>query len=136
MASTNERPGGLIVYQGRAGETSVSVLELDPGPNPIYTQRGLLNPRNDVIDHSPDGFAWGYAGSGPGQLALALCIDVTGNVSQSLRIHQDFKRQFVQHLPMDEGWVVSQSVIRPVIEHLIALRSLEQDNADAPQAAG
>lgn len=33
----------------------------------------------DVRDHSPTGFAWGYGGSGPAQLALALLIDATGN---------------------------------------------------------
>jgi hypothetical protein len=35
---------------------------------------GLLNPRCDLRNHSPDGFQWGYAGSGPAQLALALCV--------------------------------------------------------------
>lgn len=38
----------------------------------------LLSPRNDVRNHSPDGFQWGYGGSGPAQLALALCLDVLG----------------------------------------------------------
>jgi hypothetical protein len=34
-----------------------------------------LNPRNDLYNHSPDGFEYGYAGSGPAQLALALLAD-------------------------------------------------------------
>lgn len=33
-----------------------------------------LPPRNDVRNHSPDGLEWGYGGSGPGQLALALLL--------------------------------------------------------------
>ena len=28
----------------------------------------------EVRDHSPTGFAWGYDGSGPAQLALAWCL--------------------------------------------------------------
>jgi hypothetical protein len=27
-------------------------------------------------NHSPDGFAWGYGGSGPAQLALAICLKI------------------------------------------------------------
>jgi hypothetical protein len=31
-----------------------------------------LDPRNDLFNHSPDGFEFGYSGSGPAQLALAI----------------------------------------------------------------
>ncbi|MCK4554525.1 hypothetical protein KAU19_06245, partial [Candidatus Parcubacteria bacterium] len=36
-----------------------------------------LSPKKSqlVINHSPDGFAWGYGGSGPAQLALAILIE-------------------------------------------------------------
>src|SRR5205823_6333568 len=33
-----------------------------------------LLPRFDLRNHSPTGFEWGYAGSGPAQLSLALLI--------------------------------------------------------------
>lgn len=33
-----------------------------------------LDPRHDLQNHSPDGFAWGYAGSGPAQLALGMLV--------------------------------------------------------------
>jgi len=32
------------------------------------------NDSQKVRNHSPDGFAWGYGGSGPAQLALAICL--------------------------------------------------------------
>lgn len=35
-------------------------------------------PLRHVVRHSPDGFAWGYAGSGPSELARCLLIDVLG----------------------------------------------------------
>ena len=34
-----------------------------------------LNPRLDLWNHSPTGFEWGYGGSGPAQLALAILAD-------------------------------------------------------------
>lgn len=48
-----------------------------------------------IINHSPDGFNWGYGGSGPAQLALALLYDVCGNKVVAMKLHQDFKWQFV-----------------------------------------
>ena len=32
-------------------------------------------PSQELWNHSPDGFNWGYGGSGPAQLALALLLD-------------------------------------------------------------
>ena len=29
-----------------------------------------------VVNHSPDGFNWGYGGSGPSQLALAIMLEL------------------------------------------------------------
>lgn len=42
-------------------------------------------------NHSPDGFQWGYSGSGPAQLSLALLLDVTGNPEVAQECYQDFK---------------------------------------------
>jgi hypothetical protein len=38
-----------------------------------------LDPRLDLWSHSPDGFNFGCAGSGPSQLALAILFDPEGN---------------------------------------------------------
>lgn len=58
-------------------------------------ERVELKPRFDLANHSPDGFEWGFAGSGPSQLALALCAEVLGDDTRALRIHQDFKFRLV-----------------------------------------
>jgi hypothetical protein len=42
-------------------------------------------------NHSPDGFAWGYAGSGPAQLALAILLEAGCTDEQALRHYQEFK---------------------------------------------
>ena len=60
------------------------------------TVNGLpLDPRLDLWNHSPSGFEWGYGGSGPAQLALALLADHTGNDNEAVTLHQDFKRLVV-----------------------------------------
>lgn len=52
-----------------------------------------------VWNHSPDGFAWGYGGSGHAQLALAILLAVGVPKKQAVELHQDFKRAFIQGLP-------------------------------------
>jgi len=64
-----------------------------------------LHPRRDVRDHSPCGFEWGYGGSGPAQLALALLCDVTEDRAVARELYQDFKRAVVAQLPKP-GWIL------------------------------
>lgn len=51
----------------------------------------LPTPSQRLWNHSPDGFNWGYGGSGPAQLALALLYDVTRDKEIALARHYDFK---------------------------------------------
>lgn len=54
-----------------------------------------VEPSQKVVNHAP-GFQWGYAGSGPSQLALAILLDYTkGNVAISKNFYQRFKFEFV-----------------------------------------
>ena len=48
-----------------------------------------------VRNHSPTGFNWGYGGSGPAQLALALLLDVMGYESSAETHYMDFKDKVV-----------------------------------------
>ena len=50
-----------------------------------------------IRNHSPDGFAWGYAGSGPAQSALAICLHIFKNKYVAEALYQDFKSAFVAH---------------------------------------
>lgn len=69
-----------------------------------------LDPRLDLRNHSPDGFEWGYNGSGPSQLALALLVDCV-DLWQALACYQEFKARVVCHLPA-RGWTLSEDQIR------------------------
>ena len=61
-----------------------------PDGSPLPLQPSLL-----VRQHSPTGFEWGYMGSGPSQLALALLLDATGSAERSARLYQHFKMAYV-----------------------------------------
>ena len=71
-----------------------------------------LPPRLDLLNKSPMGFGWGYDGSGPAQLALALCADALGNDAAALRLFQLFKFHVVSRLPRDEPWMLTAAEVR------------------------
>lgn len=55
-----------------------------------------------IRNHSPDGFNWGYGGSGPAQLALAICLHYFLDESKSLEVYQDFKFKVIAALPQSD----------------------------------
>ena len=74
------------------------------GPTVLVTVNDRpLNPRLDLWPHSPTGFEWGYGGSGPAQLALALLADHLGDDERAVALHQSFKFALVAKLP-NRGW--------------------------------
>jgi hypothetical protein len=80
-----------------------------------------LPPRFDLRNHSPTGYEWGYAGSGPAQLALALLADALGDDEKAQDHYQDFKFKVVGRLPHDR-WELSQDDIRQTVARLEAHR--------------
>jgi hypothetical protein len=77
-----------------------------------------LNPRSDLVNHSPDGFNWGYGGSGPAQLSLALLADAYGDKDVALRLYQQFKWVVVARLPQERGWRLSQEEIFRAVDKI------------------
>ena len=78
---------------------------------PLHKERGAAYPK------SPDGHAWGYAGSGPAQLALDLLWEIYGS-QPSPTLYQRFKVAFVANLDQDAGWSISEERIRGMVEGL------------------
>jgi hypothetical protein len=62
-------------------------------------------PSQRLHNHSPDGFNWGYGGSGPSQLALAICLLIYPK-EKAFEVYQDFKWQVISNLPMEEDFEV------------------------------
>lgn len=96
------------------GDVRVDGARLDPKPS------------QKIWNHSPDGFAWGYGGSGPAQLALAILLKAGFDEQQAIRFHQRFKAQFIATLPR-ESFKIDIDIMEWVkrIEPLTADRSPE-----------
>ena len=76
-----------------------------------------LNPRLDLRNHSPTGFEWGYGGSGPAQLALALLADHLGHDQEAVDLHQRFKWNVVAEFP-PKHWTLTSAEIDKAIENI------------------
>ena len=107
----------MIHYRGfRHAEAGAQLVTkdddiLDPAPS----QR--------IWNHSPGGFNWGYQGSGPAQLALALLYDVTRDKDIAVRFHQEFKRAHVA--TWGETWEITDAYIRGWIDVAVAVEVKE-----------
>ena len=97
-------------YEGDADGHTVMVVD--------KFRRAPLAPRNDLWNHSPDGFAWGYGGSGPAQLALAILADCLDDKT-ALEWYQPFKWRVIAKLPRTEPWTLT---LQDVADSLNVLR--------------
>lgn len=66
-----------------------------------------------IRNHSPDGFAWGYCGSGPAQLALGILLEVTDRATAEL-LYQDFKNSVISMLPKEKSstWELTSEQVK------------------------
>lgn len=88
----------------------------------IWLNGEYLSPQKSQakVNHSPDGFNWGYGGSGPAQLALAICMKLYGNDCYKwIDVdYQQFKFDFISTLPKSD-FDVELEVPDIKIHHLI-----------------
>jgi hypothetical protein len=80
-----------------------------------------VDPRSDLRNHSI-GFECGYSGSGPAQLALAICADVLGDDERALDVYQKFKVSVIAGLPREVDWELTEA---QVLEGIIILTTAE-----------
>ena len=96
-----EQPSPGKTYVGeRTGQGCRVWIEEEGG------QRALRH----IPVHSSDGFGWGYGGSGPADLALAILTDHTGDENLARAFHQDFTWAVIASLPY-EGWRISEEQV-------------------------
>lgn len=67
------------------------------------TEHERLSPERslELVRHSPAGFEWGYAGSGPAQLACALLLDYYDNEHIAQEYYIRFRNEVVSQLNCD-----------------------------------
>lgn len=111
QGATQGPDGGarMKTYTGRRDITEgLCVVLVDGEP---------LDPRLDIRRHSPAGFEWGYAGSGPAQLALAILADHLQDRHRAERLYQDYKRLVVAALPR-EAWSLTSAEVALEVQAL------------------
>lgn len=86
----------------------------------IYIDGVRLDPikSRKVRNHSPDGFSWGYSGSGCAQLALALLLEA-GTENEAVKYYQDFKFDHIAKAPLDEDFSMDAAVVYDWLERRI-----------------
>jgi uncharacterized protein DUF6166 len=97
----------MKTYVGRRNPDGLCSVQVNGHP---------LRLRLDLSNHSPTGFEWGYGGSGPAQLALALLADVIDD-DEALALHQDFKFRLVGRMPHG-GFTLTEADIMRVVNEL------------------
>lgn len=91
------------IYKGnRAGEVLVETSSGDSYLLPLCLEQ---------CDHSPTGFAWGYGGSGPAQLAFAILYDYFSDKDIAFRNYQQFKWEVISKLKQDEEFTLTDQEI-------------------------
>ena len=101
-----------------------NVMNHPPSATAQVLEGGVPRPlpaRLDLRDHSVDGFDWGYGGSRPAQLALAILADATGNDDYAARHHHWFKLEVIAGLSR-EGWKLTGGQVMSWIEEHHPLR--------------
>jgi hypothetical protein len=82
-----------------------------------------LDPRLDLRNHSPSGFEFGYGGSGPAQLALAILADCCDDAT-ALDCYQAFKWSVIARI-QPAGFDLTATQIHDVVAAIRADRSAE-----------
>lgn len=87
----------------------------------IILQRGptgtpLTNVPQQEVVHSPNGFEWGYGGSGPADLALNILLMYTDKETAK-ELYQIFKWDYVTKMPHDGGTITGREIRRWIKRH-------------------
>ncbi|MCK4547688.1 MAG: hypothetical protein KAW17_09640 [Candidatus Eisenbacteria sp.] len=106
---------GVVESENEWGVYSANASDVDPvaisGDQPECPGKPLSLRLNEV-GHSPTGFAWGYAGSGPAQLAFVLLAETAGSML-ARGIYMEFKNSVVCKLdPLRDWGMKSADIIK------------------------
>ena len=103
-----------VRYEGHYDEAlDLCYVEVfKPGKSPYPLQE-----RQDIVNHSPTGVAWGYGGSGPAQCAFALLMDYLRDEEQVRLLYQDFKFHVAKFSP-NSPWILTGHQIENAISRI------------------
>jgi len=98
-------------YRGFCEPSMVIVEEQDDEGNVCRVEE-LFHVRR----HSPTGFSWGYLGSGPADLALAILTEFTGNQKSVENLYQGFKIDVIANLDTNKNFTLYDIDIKEWLE--------------------
>jgi hypothetical protein len=102
----------MTTYSGFRDQTGRAHVAVD--------QAGELRPLPHLVRHSPTGMDWGYAGSGPADLARSLLAHVLGGrVAPHPRIYQRFKLAVIASLPRNQSWALTSEDVQAALDHVL-----------------
>lgn len=105
----------IVSYIGRIYNDARGIQDID---RKIFAVDSLgreteIPERQNLVNHSPTGFCWGYHGSGPAQAALAiLAHQYTSTEGKAegerlaLEHYQAFKSIVIANLPQDQDFEI------------------------------
>ena len=111
----------LVRFEGvrlRREERTAVQLVVDGVPRPLPFHLAVRN-------HSPMGFEWGYNGSGPSQLALAMCVELVGPI-QAVQVYQHVRDTVLPPAKTDKWSILGYEVIEAIEEAESALGEASQ----------
>jgi len=137
----------MITYRGYVNHNKAGARLV------VVEEDGLVTgPLRHITKHSPDGFSWGYCGSGAAELARCLLIDALdlkpdcdqcdgegrancwwcygGYVEPSPAMYQEFKATVIAVLP--DSWTLTRDGIR----HWATTWQTQHPRTDAPALEG
>lgn len=114
----------MRIYVGTRTSNGTSVVVSEDGNNPQP-----LDPKNKLVNHSPDGFEWGYHGSGPAQLSLALLANALNSEEVAVKYYQKFKQQVVSKFNKDE-WSITAIEVFNVVAKIVE----DEEKGSVPDA--
>lgn len=98
----------MKTYRGVRGQQGC-VVTVDGQP---------LDPRLDLRQHSPGDFEWGYEGSAPWQLGLAILADFLGDDAKAMEQYQLFTETVIAELGGNE-WMLTEQDIRSARDQVV-----------------
>lgn len=87
------------------------------GSREVYIKDVWLDPERSqkLRSHSPDGFNWGYTGSGPSQLSLAILLELMPQEA-ALNLYHRFKADIISKLDKDHDFNLPVSEVEAWIK--------------------
>lgn len=97
-----------LIFTGQRSEAGPHVVQM---VSPHGTRP--LPMRLDLVNHSPGGFDWGYAGEGPAQLALAICAAIMDS-KRARQAYETIEVKLIAPISTD-SWTLKASQVLAVL---------------------